>query len=126
MPPSTRSAATVPAASPPSPAPFKRRSFTGAALSPSWSAVAPGEGIAVSGEVAADRPPGDPSGLSYSGRLRIPRAKSRGLIVGYRYRLAVAGDAATAPLEIVVKFVGTPEATADVVSVDFVGEPAAG
>ncbi len=125
MPTPSRSAATVPAASPPSPAPFKKRSFSGT-LAPSWTAVAPGEEIAVSGEVAADRPPGDPSALEYAGRLRIPRAKSRGLIVGYRYRLAVPGDDVTAPLEMVVKFVGTPEATADVVSVDFVGEPAAG
>jgi hypothetical protein len=121
MPTSTRSAA--PTATSPAPAPFKKRSFAGT-LSPSWTAVASSDPIKVSGEVAADRPPGDPSALEYTGRVRIPRAKSRGLIVGYDYRLAVPGDDVTAPLDVVVKFVGTPDATEDVVSVDFVGHEA--
>jgi hypothetical protein len=126
MPASPRSAASA-STTAPAPAPFQRRSFAGT-LSPSWTAVAPGDGIKVSGEIACDRttpnaaPGGD--GLAYSGRLRIPRAKSRGLIVGYDYRLNVPGDDVTAPLEVVVKFVGTPDATEEVVSVDFVGREA--
>jgi hypothetical protein len=69
--------------------------------------------------------PGGPS-LGYMGRLRIPRARSRGLIVGYEYRLAAPGDDVTAPLEVIIKFVGTPDATEDAVGVDFVGCAAAG
>jgi hypothetical protein len=126
MPTSSRSAAPLASTTP---APFKKRSFTGT-LSPSWTAVATSDAIKVTGDLACDRttPTAATTGddLAYAGRLRIPRAKSRGLIVGYDYRLAVPGDAVTAPLEIVIKFVGTPDATSEDVAVDFVGhEPTA-